>query len=468
LWRARIAQLATLCIVAAGFVFSVALNWPGHLSYDSVVQLLEGRTARYGNWHPPIMSWFLGTFDAALPGAGLFIFFDAALLFGALALVVRLPRKPSWLQTAVVVAAILTPQWLLYPCVVWKDVLFAATVSFGFVCVALGAERWSRVQERTVLFLIAGMLLVLGALARQNGLVVLPLAAAAIGGIAWQAGGRAKALNTIFWGVGSFSVLLLVAASAWFSLQTRVVGQTGPVGQFRLLDTYDLAGAIHDDPKLELSVLDDDDPALETQMRGDAARLYTPERNDTLASSQPLQTALLQADESTIPTQWRAFVLAHPGLYLKLRWDAFRWLLFTPDSLACRPIFAGVTGPPQMLQALGMTVRFDARDRWLTGYGLFFAGTPVLSHALYLAIAFVCLWILFRRRRAPDIAIAAMLASALVFTLSFFVISIACDYRYLYFLDVIAVLALVYLAPDLPEEFRGIVAQLRRKSRARK
>jgi hypothetical protein len=460
--------LATLCIVAAGFVFSVALNWPGHLSYDSVVQLLEGRTARYGNWHPPVMSWLLGALDAVIPGTGLFVVVEAALLFGALGLSAILPRKPSWLQAAIVAAAIFTPQWILYPGIVWKDVLFAASVSFAFVCIALAAERWSELRERTVLLLVATLLLVLGALARQNGIVVLPIAAAALGWIAWQIGGRAKILNTIFWGVGFFTVLLLVTASAWFALQTRVVGQTGPAGQFRLLDTYDLAGAIHDDPKLELAILDDDDEVLEAQMRGDAARLYTPQRNDTLASSRTLQAALRRADDSTIPSQWWAFVRARPGLYLKVRWDAFRWVLFTPESLACRPIFAGVTGPPQVLEALGMKGRFDARDGVLMAYGATFAGTPVLSHALYLAIASASLLILLRRRRAPDIAVVAMLASALLFTLSFFVISIACDYRYLYFVDMSAVLALVYLAPDLPEELSRTVAMLRRKIPARK
>ncbi|MEI9931228.1 MAG: hypothetical protein WDM89_11975 [Rhizomicrobium sp.] len=43
--------------------------------------------------------------------------------------------------------------------------------------------------------------------------------------------------------------------------------------------------------------------------------------------------------------------------------------------------------------------------------------------------------VLLRRRAQGDLAMAAMLISALLFTASFFVISIACDYRYLYFLD---------------------------------
>jgi len=48
------------------------------------------------------------------------------------------------------------------------------------------------------------------------------------------------------------------------------------------------------------------------------------------------------------------------------------------------------------------------------------------------------------------LAIAAMLASALAFAASFLVISIACDYRYLYFLDLAAMAGALYVALDPP------------------
>jgi uncharacterized membrane protein YphA (DoxX/SURF4 family) len=55
---------------------------------------------------------------------------------------------------------------------------------------------------------------------------------------------------------------------------------------------------------------------------------------------------------------------------------------------------------------------------------------------------------LFARRRAADIAIAFMLLATFAFTASFFVISIACDYRYLYFLDLATLVAAFYVAFD--------------------
>jgi hypothetical protein len=60
--------------------------------------------------------------------------------------------------------------------------------------------------------------------------------------------------------------------------------------------------------------------------------------------------------------------------------------------------------------------------------------------------AVVLLIVLLRRRADADIGVAAMLAGALAFTASFAMISIACDYRYLYFLDLAAIAAALYLA----------------------
>jgi hypothetical protein len=327
-------------------------------------------------------------------------------------------------------------------------VLFAGASALGFLLIALAADRWSDPQFRITAILAVVLLLALGALARQNGAVVLPPAALALGWIAWKQEARAPVLSAILYGAGSLSAMLLVCGCAWLALESRHTGQSGPAGQFRLLQTYDLAGALHTDPGLTLDRLHDVDPWLEHLMRTDAARLYTPERNDTLAGATSLQRALIRTDEATIPAQWRDVVRENPLLYLRVRWEAFRWVLLTPDLPACRPVFAGVASAEPTLRELRMNARLDARDRALTSYALAFAGTPVLSHATYLVASLVCLFALLRRRTPADIAIAGLILSAFVFTLSFFVISIACDYRYLYFLDVAALLATAYLSSD--------------------
>ena len=186
LQRVRFAQAALLAIVAPGFVFSVAVNWPGHLSYDSLIQVAEGRSRAYSFWHPAVMSWMLGIFDGVLPGTGLFVVFDAALVYGALVLALSLPKQASWTGVGVATLCVLTPQFLLYPGIVWKDVLFSGASALGFLLIALAAERWSNLKLRITVIAVALLSLSLGALTRQNGTVVLPLAAFAIGWIAWK------------------------------------------------------------------------------------------------------------------------------------------------------------------------------------------------------------------------------------------------------------------------------------------
>jgi hypothetical protein len=55
------------------------------------------------------------------------------------------------------------------------------------------------------------------------------------------------------------------------------------------------------------------------------------------------------------------------------------------------------------------------------------------------------LWLVIFSRSGADLAVAGLLASALVFAASFFVVSVACDYRYLYFLDLTALAGALYV-----------------------
>jgi hypothetical protein len=187
-------------------------------------------------------------------------------------------------------------------------------------------------------------------------------------------------------------------------------------------------------------------PKLEALLRDDGAPVYSPSRIDTLADPIFTETDGRPALAQPVAAQWRALILRHPLLYLRQRAAAFRWVLLTPKPTECVMAETGVDGDPDALAAAGLKERESARDKALGDYAEAFTGTPAYSHALYGAAAIAFLVVLLRRRRDPDIAVAAMLGGALAFTASFAVISIACDYRYLYFLDLSAIAAALYLA----------------------
>lgn len=446
--------VVTGAVVAVGFLATVGLHWPGELSPDSVLQLLEGRTGRYNTWHPPVMAWLLGLGDSIVPGAGLFILFDAALGFGALLSLLWLrPARAGWLSAATALVLCLLAQLALYQGIVWKDVLFTDAAVAGFVCLAHAGRHWPAIGRRLVLIGAASVLLVLAALTRQNGAILLPVAALALGLLGWRETRACR--RSILLAVGWLALVALAILLANAALDRRSNGDSGAAEQIALLQTYDLAGAVAREPDLPLSVLHRVAPALEHAIRTDGAWRYRPERNDPLAESGPLTAALQEADLSALDAQWRDLIAAHLPLYLKLRSDAFAWVFLTPDIVACRPLFAGVEGSPATLRALGLAAHRNAKDYALTNYAARFMGTPIFSHAFWAAAALACLILLLRRRRPADIALACGLAGVFAFAASFFVISLACDYRYLYALDLSALAAMFYLSLDPPNAFGG-------------
>ena len=451
----------TAGVIFAGFVFSLAANLPGHMSFDSVIQFGEGRTGAYAGWHPPVTSWLLGVLDAILPGTALFVVLNALLMYGCLWMLLRLAGRPGWAAAALALFAALTPQYLIYPGIVWKDVLFSATTVASFVALACAAQAWTHLYVRYAWLGFALVLSIVASLARQNGILLLLGGVIAFAWIAmrWE---NLSLRRAALWGGYALLAGIVFLTAANVALGMRLTKEYGGARQFRLLQAYDIIAALAAKPDMELDKLDKKDPVLAQEMRTDGVRLYTPQRNDPLANSQPLQAALTAVPPPLLRAQWFSLILHHPILYLSARADMFYWVLLTPKIDKCLPFTVGIQGPQNELDQIDIDPRWDDRDAWLQSYGNRFKGTPVFQHGAFAVLSIIAAWILLRRRRTTDIAIAAMQVSALVYTASFFAISIACDYRYLYALDLAAVTGWFYLALDWrwPEtRLRALVAR---------
>ncbi|HKP77927.1 MAG TPA: hypothetical protein VJU34_02255, partial [Phenylobacterium sp.] len=216
----------------------------------------------------------------------------------------------------------------------------------------------------------------------------------------------------------------------------------------RILQTYDLLAAAALEPGRATPHLDKASPAAGAYLRANAAKVYSPERVDTLGSDPRLSGLLRNAPRAVIQAEWIELVTGDPGLYLRVRALAFGQVLGTPVIDRCLPATVGVDGPDHALKALKMPRRHSRQDLRLYNYVTWFLDTPAMSHLAFAAIALAVGVALLLRRDPADLAIAALMAGALGFAASFFVISIACDYRYLYLLDVAAITGLLYLAVD--------------------
>jgi hypothetical protein len=433
-----------------GFAILVALSWPGQMSYDSVVQLADGRSGHYDSWHPPVMAWLLGLFDSILPGPGLFLAFTALLLLGAWLVLLRHGR-PGQGAAILLILIFFTPQLLLYQGTIWKDVLFANSAIAAFAVLAAAGMSWRMPRRRFFWLALSALLLGLAVLARQNGFLLLPVAAICLGVIA----AKEQSVRAAWcYGASLLIAVLALTAGANFALSFRGDGGQGAAAQLRLAQTYDLVGAMRLDSSLRLKVLEQRAPALDSAIRANGVELYSPHLVDTLETSPTLISAVGRAPRGVIFAQWRELVLAHPGLYLRERWPVFRWVIAPPDLLVCHPDVVGVDGPPDVLKQLGLKAQIRPQDRFLYFYVAYFFHTPILSHLPFGALALLFLILLGWRGAPADLAVAGLQAAALIFALSFFVVSIACDYRYLYVLDLAAMTGALQFLCGRPEPSR--------------
>jgi hypothetical protein len=433
-------------VLGAGLLLTLAANLPGQMSLDSVVALTEARTGVRQTWAPAIASAALKPFDHLLNGTGLYVAASAAVLFLSLMSLSRLRPRASWIAVGLAALFALTPQLLIYPGIVWRDVLFADLSLAGFVLLAHAARRWG---ERPPWLTLAGatLCLVLAALARQNGLILVAAAAAVA---AWLSRGQGWRRAALF-GLGG----LVAAAVLAFGLN-RLATPPETIPKLRLdaasriLEHYDVVGAKAHHPKLKLKEIGKADPAAQALIEAKGSSIYTPSRVDTLDLDEGFRRALWHVPDAAMNAQWRRIIVHYPAAYLLQRADVFRWTLMTPKLELCLPVQVGVTGPPDMLKALDIPSGMDVRARGLAAYSQRFYGTPVFSHVFWALAAVAVIVLLLRRRDPADWVIVALLGGMLAFTASFFFVSVACDYRYLYGLDLAAMAGILYAALDPP------------------
>jgi hypothetical protein len=452
--RDGMAGKAFQIVLGVGLLLTLTASLPGHLSLDSVVALTEARTGVRRTWAPPIASAALKPFDQILNGTGLYVAATAAILFLSLMSLSRLRPRAGWWAVVLAAAFALTPQLLIYPAIVWRDVLFADLSVAGFVLLAHAARRW---REGTPwLTLAASMVcLVVAALARQNGLILVVAAATVVAWLVRRQGWRRAAA----FGVGG----LVVAALLGLGLN-RLATPPQTIPKLRLnaasliLEHYDVVGARAHHPRLKLKEIGKADPAAQALIEAKGSAIYTPSRVDTLDLDEGFRRTLWHVPDAAMHAQWRRIITHYPAAYLLQRADVFRWTFLTPKLELCLPVQVGVTGPEGMLKELDVPAGMDVRARGLAAYARRFYGTPVFSHPFWALAAVAVIVMLLRRRDPADWVIVALLSGMLAFTASFFFISVACDYRYLYALDLSAMAGLLYLALDPPRWRRSVRA----------
>lgn len=443
-------------VLVAGFLISLAANLPGHMSVDSVVALEEARTGVRQTWAPAAFSAVLRAFDSVIAGTGVYVAATTAVLFASLMALPGLRGRTSWLAVILAALAVLTPQLLIYQGIVWRDVLFANLTIAGFVLLARVDQLWA--LKRPWLSLVgAAICLALAAAVRQNGLVLVVFGALSLGWTVRAGGWRAQ----LAWGLGGFvATLALAFAINTLSQPGEKAAHLRPGAEALILQHYDIVGAVAHQPGLPLTRIAAASPEAAARIAAEAPKVYTPARVDTLDEDPDFRRTLWKLPDAAVHAQWIDILTHHPGAYLAHRFDVFRWTLMTPQLNQCLPVQVGVVGPQNLLDDLDIDAAPLPKDAALRAYAARFYGTPAFNHlAFAIAGALVALALLVRRRPA-DVPVAGLLAGSIAFAASFLVISVACDYRYLYLVDLAAMIGVIYLALDV-----AVVARVRGRVR---
>lgn len=395
----------------AGFGLTLAVFYPGVMTFDSKYVYADVLTGFRGDWQSPVMTELWRLVDPIAPGPASMLIVMAALYwsgFGILAL--ALARRSPVAAVLTLVLAASPPAFLLVG-IIWRDVLFAALWLLATAIVFATAES----RARPLMQMLALVLVSLGVLLRINAIFAAPVL---VGYILWPTGFRWKRT----------ALLLLPLAAAFFAL-TQIVW-------YGVLDAK-RQHALHSILVLDLGGIsrvtgENQFPgAWSAQHIAQIVGRCEPTDWINYWTTGPCTFVMAQLEHRdavfgtpALTDAWTRSVTAHPIAYLQHRLAFFwnflvganltMWMVDVEDQskipLADRPAFLFAKKVNDALMA-----------------------TPLLRAGSWLLVCLVICAAAWRRRMTPAGAFAIGVAgSAAVYVLTYLAVGVAPDFRFAY------------------------------------
>ncbi|NVO14834.1 MAG: hypothetical protein HXX10_12435 [Rhodoplanes sp.] len=413
--RRLVPALTVVLIAMSGFALTLAVFWPGVMTFDARFVLAAARAGIYGDWQSPVMAALWRAIDPLVPGAAGMLLTTALLYWLGFALVgLALARRAPWLGVVTVVLG-LAPPGFMFLGILWRDVLFG---SVWFLAAALAFVAMStRLPVRPALQIGALGLVILGVLLRPNAIFAAPILVVYA---LWPA--RFEVRRT--------AILYGPAGLALFGLlQLVYYGVLGAAREHpeHSLAVFDLGGITHFSGDIRL-------PGAWTpeEKRRLATDCYDPYLWDAYWYNRPCAFVMERLEQRdgvfgtpALTLAWRNAVAAHPRAWLThraafteqflLRENFTLWVLDLDDktrlALPDNHAFAAMLAVHDVLKP-----------------------TPLFRVGAWLVVCSVVAAFAWRRREEPSGAYAlAVSGAAIVYVASFAVLGVAADVRYAWF-----------------------------------
>ena len=410
-------------LALAGFILSLAVFFPGVMTFDAKFVHEDIAKHTLGDWQSPVMTVLWAWIDPVAPGSASMFLLIAAMYWLAFGLLgIALARRATWLAVLPPILALLPPAFVFVG-IIWRDVLFSVTwllaAAIAYLAAHNGKSRWFAQA-------VALLLCAFGVLLRPNALIAAPLLAAYI---IWPLRFRIRRAAIVF---------LPAALVLFAAVQLVYYGILGATRQHPLqsIMVFDLGGMSHFTKENQFPI-----SWTKDEQRQLINTCYRPTEWDIYWRLEPCQFVMNKLEKqahlfgtSAVTRAWVSAVVHHPVAYIEHR-ASFMWNFLARPNLTMW--VADIEKPsatvfPDRVAFKATRAVHDVLKPTL----LFRAG-------IWLLLCMTICGVAWPRRESAEGAFAiGVCGAASLYVLTFFAVGVASDFRYAY-LAVLAALATI-------------------------
>lgn len=410
-------------ILGIGFALFLIWSFPGFMSTDSQNQLMEARSGKFSDAHPPLMSAIWKVLDLFVSGPVLMLLLQGTLFLGGLYLIFKrvLPARRAAIAAC---AILLFPPVLTVMGVIWKDSQMAAYLIAGIAAL---------LQPRLRFRLLGLGLLVVACAVRHNAFAaVVPLVFFLF---EWRAGMR-------WWKRSAVAIAAAVLAVVAMFAITKVL----TVQPIKLTPAFqDIVGVIaFSDEKSDaelLEILKGLELGTETGIQARCKSLYEQRGawRITQADDRLMSYPATPAQWDALTRAWKRLVFGEPRAYFAYHWDTFSKVIGVHD-VPRSPIYNLFVEFDVAVDELDHNAGYSTAQEYLSRAFYALAETPIFRPWVYAVLALVLLAVFVRDRLT-----AGLMTSGLLYQLSYFPVGADPDFRYSHWMITAVTLATVLL-----------------------